>query len=85
MGGQNVCWAYSHGFWGFLISEKTLQLRADWVKVFFGTLFIAAATSLPEVVVSIAAIRLGTIDLAIGNIFGSNIFNISILALDDIL
>ena len=52
---------------------------------FFGTLFIAASTSLPEVVVSIAAIRLGTIDLAIGNIFGSNIFNIAILALDDIL
>jgi len=52
---------------------------------FFGTLFIAASTSLPEVVVSIAAVRLGTIDLAIGNIFGSNIFNIAILALDDIL
>ena len=52
---------------------------------FFGTLFIAASTSLPEIVVSVAAIRIGTIDLAIGNIFGSNIFNIGILALDDIL
>lgn len=52
---------------------------------FFGTLFIAASTSLPEVVVSIAAIRMGTIDLAIGNIFGSNVFNIAILALDDML
>lgn len=52
---------------------------------FFGTLFIAASTSLPEVVVSIAAIRLGTIDLAIGNVFGSNIFNIAILSLDDLL
>jgi len=52
---------------------------------FFGTLFIAASTSLPEVVVSIAAIRMGTIDLAIGNVFGSNIFNIAILAIDDIL
>ena len=51
----------------------------------FGTLFIAISTSLPEVVVSLAAIRIGTIDLAIGNIFGSNIFNIAILALDDIL
>lgn len=52
---------------------------------FFGTVFIAFSTSLPEIVVSIAAIRMGTIDLAIGNIFGSNIFNIGILALDDIL
>jgi cation:H+ antiporter len=52
---------------------------------FFGTLFIAISTSLPEVVVSLAAIRIGTIDLAIGNIFGSNIFNIAILSIDDIL
>lgn len=52
---------------------------------FFGTLFIAASTSLPEIVVCIAAIRMGSIDLAIGNVFGSNIFNIGILALDDIL
>lgn len=52
---------------------------------FFGTFFLAASTSLPEIVVSIAAIRLGFIDIAIGNIFGSNIFNIGILALDDIL
>ncbi len=51
---------------------------------FFGTLFIAASTSLPEVAVSVAAIRLGLIDIAIGNIFGSNIFNIAILALDDL-
>ena len=51
----------------------------------FGTLFIAISTSLPEVVVSVAAIRIGTIDLAIGNIFGSNIFNIAILSLDDVL
>lgn len=52
---------------------------------FFGTLFMAASTSLPEIVVSVAAIRMGTIDLAIGNVLGSNIFNIGILALDDIL
>lgn len=52
---------------------------------FFGTLFIAASTSLPEIVVSVAAIRMGNIDMAIGNIFGSNIFNIAILAFDDFL
>lgn len=52
---------------------------------FFGTLFIAMSTSLPEIVVSVAAVRMGSIDLAIGNIFGSNIFNIGILAIDDML
>lgn len=53
-------------------------------QTFVGNIFIAVSTSLPEVVVSIAAVRMGAIDLAIGNIFGSNIFNIFILALDDI-
>lgn len=53
-------------------------------QTFVGNIFIALSTSLPEVVVSIAAIKIGAIDLAIGNLFGSNIFNIFILALDDI-
>ena len=53
-------------------------------QTFIGNIFIAVSTSLPEVVVSIAAVRMGAVDLAIGNLFGSNIFNIFILALDDI-
>jgi cation:H+ antiporter len=51
---------------------------------FFGTLFIAASTSLPEIVICVAAIRIGTIDMAMGNILGANIFNIGILALIDV-
>jgi len=52
-------------------------------QTFVGNIFIAISTSLPEVVVSIAAIKMGVIDLAVGNLLGSNIFNILILALDD--
>lgn len=52
-------------------------------QTFVGNIFIAFSTSLPEVVVSISAVRLDAVDLAIGNLFGSNIFNIFILALDD--
>lgn len=51
---------------------------------FFGTLFIAAATSLPELVVSLAALRIGAIDMAVGNLLGSNVFNIFILGIDDV-
>jgi cation:H+ antiporter len=51
---------------------------------FMGTVFVAITTSLPELVVSIAAVRMGAPDLAIGNLFGSNMFNIVILAIDDI-
>ena len=53
-------------------------------QTFVGNIFIAVSTSLPEVVVSMAAVKMGAIDLAIGNLFGSNIFNIFILAMDDI-
>ncbi|MBL7836362.1 MAG: sodium:calcium antiporter [Bacteroidetes bacterium] len=50
---------------------------------FFGTLFISASTSLPEIVVSVAAIRMGMVDMAVGNLFGSNLFNMLILGIDD--
>jgi len=53
-------------------------------KSFVGTLFLATSTSLPEIAVSIAAVRSGAIDMAIGNLLGSNIFNIFILFLDDV-
>jgi cation:H+ antiporter len=51
---------------------------------FVGSLFIALTTSLPEIVVSFAAVRLGAIDLGIGNVLGSNIFNLLILGFDDV-
>jgi cation:H+ antiporter len=53
-------------------------------EAFVGSLFVAITTSLPEIVVSLAAVRLGAVDLAIGNILGSNLFNLLILALDDV-
>jgi cation:H+ antiporter len=52
-------------------------------QTFVGNILIAISTSLPEVVVSLSAIRMGALDLAIGNLFGSNIFNIMILGIDD--
>jgi cation:H+ antiporter len=55
-----------------------------WGQTFVGTLFVAAATSLPEAASTIGALRLRAFDLAIGNLLGSNLFNILILALDDI-
>ena len=54
-------------------------------KAFVGTFFLAASTSLPEVAVSVAAVRRGSLDLSVGNLLGSNIFNILILAIDDIV
>jgi cation:H+ antiporter len=53
-------------------------------EAFVGSLFIAITTSLPEVVVSLAAVRIGAVDLGIGNVLGSNLFNLLILGLDDV-
>jgi cation:H+ antiporter len=55
-----------------------------WGQSFVGTLLVAGATSLPEAASTIGALRLRAFDLAIGNLLGSNLFNILILALDDI-
>ena len=43
---------------------------------FIGLTIVALGTSLPELVTSISAARRGNADIAIGNIVGSNIFNI---------
>lgn len=51
---------------------------------FVGSLFVAITTSLPEIVVSLAAVRIGAIDLGVGNVLGSNLFNLLILGLDDV-
>jgi cation:H+ antiporter len=52
-------------------------------RTFIGTTLVALSTSLPELVATIAAIRIGAVDLAIGNVFGSNAFNMLIvLAMD---
>ncbi len=53
-------------------------------QTFVGTIFLAFVTSLPEMVVTISALRLGVIDMALGNIFGSNMINMFIVALCDV-
>jgi cation:H+ antiporter len=51
---------------------------------FVGIVLIAVVTSLPELVAMIAATRFGAYDMAVGNLFGSNIFNMFALALADL-
>lgn len=59
--------------------------QMGWSESFVGTLFIAFVTTLPELVVTISALRIGAVDMAIGNLLGSNLFNLLVLAVDDVL
>ncbi len=51
---------------------------------FVGATLLAFVTSLPELVTTVAAVRMGAYDLAVGNLFGSNIFNMFALGLTDV-
>ena len=65
--------------WG---SDVTVDSATAIAKViglserFIGLTIVALGTSLPELVTSVVAARKGNADIAIGNIVGSNIFNI---------
>ncbi|MBS0518877.1 MAG: sodium:calcium antiporter [Proteobacteria bacterium] len=71
------------GAWLPFVGQE-LAAVMGWKTTFVGTLFIAAATSVPELVVTVSALRLGSVDMAIGNLLGSNLFDILILAVDDV-
>jgi len=55
-----------------------------WNASFMGTTFLALSTSLPEIAVTLAAIRLGALDMAVANLVGSNLFDTVIIAIDDL-
>jgi cation:H+ antiporter len=63
---------------------REIAAQMGWSQSFVGTLFVAFATSVPEMAVTIGALRIGALDLAIGNLFGSNLFDILIIAIDDL-
>ncbi|MGB9720852.1 MAG: sodium:calcium antiporter [bacterium] len=54
-------------------------------QTFVANILIALSTSLPEAVVCFGALKCKAVDLAMGNLMGSTIFNIAILGFVDIL
>ncbi|MEO5887896.1 MAG: sodium:calcium antiporter [Anaerolineales bacterium] len=71
------------GIWLASIGDR-LAATTGLSRSFVGNLFLALTTSLPEIAASLAAIRLGAIDLAIGNVLGSNLFNIMLFFIFDL-
>src|SRR3546814_8753096 len=59
----------------FAESAAQVAELSGWGLTFVGTLLVGLSTSLPELVTSIAAFRMGSSGLAVGNLFGSNAVN----------
>ena len=75
---------------GVVFSGIFLAQSAAWIAEasgissgIVGILAVSIVTSMPEVSATIGAARLGAADLAVAGIFGSCVFNISILAYSD--
>lgn len=87
-----------HGLIGFVIATAVLVVvtpilvhsaagiaAATGVSTgFVGATLVAIVTSLPELVTTLSAARIGAFDMAVGNLFGSNCFNIFILGITDL-
>lgn len=60
-------------------NAQEIALALGWSETFIGLTIIAIGTSLPELVTSIVAAKKGESGLALGNVIGSNIFNIMLI------
>ncbi len=62
-----------------------ISLRLHLGQGMAGALFLGIATSLPEAASTVSLLRMKNVDIAFGNIVGSNIFNFIIMAVVDVL
>jgi cation:H+ antiporter len=83
---------------GFAIATGVLVVITPWLvrssneiaeitglgAGFIGTTLLATVTSLPETVAVVAAARIGAFDMAVGNLFGSNVFNMFAMGVADL-
>jgi cation:H+ antiporter len=72
------------GTWLAVIGEEIATVTGLG-ESFIGTLLIGFSTTLPEITVSFAALRLGAVDMAVANMIGSNLFNMAVIPIDDLL
>lgn len=88
------------GLWLRFLGLAAIVTAAGWVVArsglstsvvtglsgtFVGTFFTSVATSLPELVTAIAAVRAGALTLAVGGIVGGNTFDVLFIAVADVV
>jgi cation:H+ antiporter len=70
--------------WLVMLSAEGLTKQTGIAASFIGATLVAFATSLPELSTTITAVRRGHNAMAISNIFGSNMWDVSLLFIADI-
>jgi len=82
--GVSAVFIIGAGIWLATIGDE-ISLVTGWGQSCVGSLFLAFTTTLPEITVSFTAMRMGAIDLAVANMIGSNLFNLTIIPVTDLL
>jgi len=72
------------GIWLSYVGDEIAQVTG-WDSSFVGSIFLAVSTSMPELIVAISAFRMGAIDLAVADIFGANMLDVTYIFVLDLL
>ncbi|MFC2021205.1 sodium:calcium antiporter [Chloroflexota bacterium] len=64
------------GVWLSFVGDEIAE-TTQWNTSFVGSLLLAVATSMPELVVAISALRLGAVDLAVADVLGANMLDVA--------
>jgi len=85
VGGFLICAAVIITAGVFLIhASKAISVETGLSASFMGAILVAVVTSLPELSTSIGALKIGAYDMILGNLFGSNMFNILAVFVADV-
>ncbi len=71
------------GIWLAFIGDE-IAAATGWGSSFVGSLFLAITTSLPELTLVVAAVRLGAVDMAVANVLGANMLDILVVTWTDL-
>jgi len=71
------------GMWLSFVGDEIAE-TTGWGASFVGSLFLAITTSMPELVVTVAALRLGAVDMAVADILGANMLDMVVITWADL-
>lgn len=72
------------GIWLSFVGDE-IATSTGWDTSFVGSLLLAISTSMPELIVAISAFRMGAVDLAVADILGANMLDITYIFLLDVI